>query len=143
MASRHPRNGGQFKAGSGVEADVGANHDDVAVGEVQHLCDAVHHGVAQRDDGVDASQADPADEKTQKGHSLVTSYLFSFRGVAKLAGKKTGQCGSEKGPVSGPFRPALLHRGDNRSGLYRYKPPRPKRLQALLVRGNWDQSMPT
>ena len=41
-----------------VKGHIGANHDDVAVGEVQHLGNAVDHGVAQGDDGVDAAQAD-------------------------------------------------------------------------------------
>ena len=41
-----------------VKGHIGAHHDDVAVGEVQHLGNAVYHGVAQGDDGVDASQAD-------------------------------------------------------------------------------------
>ena len=97
-----PHNGGQFKAGGGIEADVRAHHDDVAVGEVQHLGDAVDHGVAQCDDGVDAPQADPADEKTQKGH---IGYLISSS-VAKVPGNP-GQCGSEKVRPAAPFRPAL------------------------------------
>ena len=30
----------------------------VAVGEVQHLCNAIDHGIAQGDDGIYAAQAD-------------------------------------------------------------------------------------
>ena len=39
---------------------ISAHHDHVAVGEVQHFGDTVDHGVAQRDQRVDAPQAQPA-----------------------------------------------------------------------------------
>ena len=38
------------------QAEVGPHHEDVAVGEVDHGEDAVNHGVAQGDEGVDAPQ---------------------------------------------------------------------------------------
>ena len=41
---------------------VGAHHDNVAVGEVQHLGDAVDHGVAQGDQRVYAAQTEAAYE---------------------------------------------------------------------------------
>ena len=39
----------------GHERDVATNHDDVAVGKVEHLRNAVDHGVAQSDNGVHAA----------------------------------------------------------------------------------------
>ncbi len=45
----------QQEGGPG-QAEVGAHHEDVAVGEVDHGEDAVDHGVAQGDEGVDAPQ---------------------------------------------------------------------------------------
>ena len=46
----------------GAEGHIAAHHDDIAVGEVQHLGDAVNHCVAQCDDGVYAAQADAVDQ---------------------------------------------------------------------------------
>ena len=46
----------------GAEGNVAADHDDVAVGEVQHLGDAVNHCVAQCDDRVHAAQTDAVDQ---------------------------------------------------------------------------------
>lgn len=40
---------------------IGAYAGIIAVGKVQHLGDAVHHGVAQRDEGVNAAQTESAD----------------------------------------------------------------------------------
>ena len=57
---------GRNRKAEAVERDkrgIGSQHEDVAVRKIQHLRDAVHHGVAQGDDGVDAAQADPADDK--------------------------------------------------------------------------------
>ena len=38
------------------------HHDNIAVGEVEHLGNTVHHGITQSDDGVDTAQADSADQ---------------------------------------------------------------------------------
>ena len=43
------------------EHDVAAHHDHITMGEVQHLGDAIHHGVAQGDDGIHTAQADTVD----------------------------------------------------------------------------------
>ena len=53
---------GQSQIEHRAKRDVAADHDDVAVGEVQHFGDAVDHRVAERDDGVHAAEADAADE---------------------------------------------------------------------------------
>ena len=61
MAPRKTTTNGQFKRQAQQEdgpgqAEVGPHHEDVAVGEVDHGEDAVNHGVAQGDEGVDAPQ---------------------------------------------------------------------------------------
>ena len=66
----------QIEAGDGIEAYIRTDHDDVTMGEVQHLGDAVHHGVAQCDDGIDAAQADPVDQEIEKCHRSLTPYIF-------------------------------------------------------------------
>ena len=43
-------------------ADVGANHVDVAVGEVQELEDTVHHRVAERDQRIQRAVRDAGDQ---------------------------------------------------------------------------------
>ena len=45
-----------------VEGHEGADHEDVAVGEVDELDDAVDHRVAQRDEGVDATDRERVEE---------------------------------------------------------------------------------
>ena len=44
-----------------AERDIRADHDDVAVGKVQHFRDAVNHRVAQGYDGVDTAQTQSID----------------------------------------------------------------------------------
>ena len=74
----------QVKGGYGEEADVGPYHDDVAVGEVQHLGDAVDHGIAQGDDGVHAAQADAVDEMVEKDQQRNTPRFLSGVGGRKM-----------------------------------------------------------
>ncbi len=50
----------------GTERDIGTDHDDIAVSEVEHLGDTVDHGVAQRDDGVDAAHGQAVDQVLDK-----------------------------------------------------------------------------
>ena len=47
----HPGKGGQR-----------ADHQNVTVGKVNNAQDAVHHGIAERDQGVDAAEHDPVDD---------------------------------------------------------------------------------
>ena len=74
-----------------AERDIRADHDDVAMGKVQHFRDAVNHRVAQGDNGVDAPQAQPVDQVVKKNH---TDCFLSHR-----IKKKTSETGPEKGPV--------------------------------------------
>ena len=51
-------------------ADPGAEHDDVAVGEVDELQNAVHHRVAQRDQRVQAADFEGRDQRLNEvGHA--------------------------------------------------------------------------
>ena len=50
-----------------VVAGEGADHEDVAVGEVDHAQDAVDHRVAQRDERIDATQGGAVDEEVDPG----------------------------------------------------------------------------
>ena len=71
-AEQHGDNKGQHRGQAPVlqaaEGDIGADHDDVAMGEVQHPGDAVDHGVAEGDDRVDAAQAETVDQIIKKNH---------------------------------------------------------------------------
>ena len=46
----------------GKKDNIAADHDDIAVGEVQHLGNAVDHRIAQGDQRVNAAQADTVDQ---------------------------------------------------------------------------------
>ena len=59
---QHGKKGRQAHLRYGDDAGIGADHDDIAVGEVQHFGDAVYHGITQRDQGEDAAEAQPADD---------------------------------------------------------------------------------
>ena len=51
--------GVQSEAGDGIVAGKSADHEDVAVGEVDQADDAVHHRVAQGNQGVNKSNCSP------------------------------------------------------------------------------------
>ena len=44
------------------QGDEGADHEDVAMGEIDHADDAVDHRVADRDQPIDRSQRQPVDK---------------------------------------------------------------------------------
>ena len=54
--------GRKAQHGHGGDHRKSADHDDVAMREVQHFCDAINHGVAERDERVNAAKAQAADE---------------------------------------------------------------------------------
>ena len=47
---------GELEEEHGEKAEKGAHHEEVAVGKVDHGQDAVDHGVAQGDQGIDAAE---------------------------------------------------------------------------------------
>ena len=51
---------------SRVRADIGAVHEDGAMGKVDEADDPVDHGVAQRDDGVDRADGQAVDDLLEK-----------------------------------------------------------------------------
>ena len=53
---------GQSPRADRHQRHIAADHYNVAMGEVQHLGDAVNHGIAQRDYRVHAAETDTADE---------------------------------------------------------------------------------
>ena len=59
---QHRDDAGKAQIEHRAEGNVAADHDDVAVGKVQHLGNAVDHRIAEGDDGVHAAEADAADE---------------------------------------------------------------------------------
>ena len=52
---------GHAEQGEVAERDEEAQHEDVAVGEVDQADDPVDHGVAERDEGEDGAAGDPVD----------------------------------------------------------------------------------
>ena len=46
------------------------------MGEVQHLGDAVDHGVAQSNDGIDAAQAETTDQIVEEFHKHTSFFLL-------------------------------------------------------------------
>ena len=79
----HPRRPAEI--GGSAEAHVAAYHDNIAVREVQHFCNAVNHRVAECDDGVDAAQTDAADQMIQKAHGLEHPILLIRNNRYELA----------------------------------------------------------
>ena len=59
---REHRIRGAARDGEHAVADEGADHVDLAVGEVQELEDPVHHRVAKRDQRVHAAEREPVDQ---------------------------------------------------------------------------------
>ena len=65
-ADHHRQDDGQHRVhacrAEGKKDNIAADHDDIAVGEVQHLGNAVDHGIAQCDQCVDTAQTDAVDQ---------------------------------------------------------------------------------
>jgi hypothetical protein len=60
--------GGPWVGGEGEEkiGGEGADHEDLAVGEVDQANDAVHHGVAEGDERVEAAELDGIDQRARE-----------------------------------------------------------------------------
>jgi len=54
-----------LEVGRGEIPGVGAQHVDIAMGEVDEAHDSVHHGVSQRDQGIDAAHDLLCDVRTR------------------------------------------------------------------------------
>ena len=61
-------------------ADVGTDHVDVAVGEVDELDDAVDHGVAQGHQRINAAQRHAVDQLLKENFQNNPSFLKGVRG---------------------------------------------------------------
>ena len=78
-------NAHHHQGGNDHEGDVAANHIDLAVGEVDHADNAVHHGIADGNQRVGASQRDAVKHLLQKiekllGHKVTFFYPPALRG---------------------------------------------------------------
>ena len=78
---QHTHQRRQAELAGGEEADIGAHHDDVAMGEVEHFGNAVDHGVAQGDDGIDTAQTDAVDKVIEDTQGKSPLFL-SLTGMA-------------------------------------------------------------
>ena len=56
------------------------------MGKVEHLGNAVDHGIAQGDDGVDAAQADAGEYVAQEGHVHTSLSGIGRRGPPNSGG---------------------------------------------------------
>ena len=61
-----PRKSFQGQNAGDDQRGEGPDHVDFAMGEIDQLDDAVHHGVAEGDQGVDAAPGQSPDQKLQK-----------------------------------------------------------------------------
>ena len=86
-----------------AEADEGADHVDVAVGEVQELQDPVDHRVAQRDQRVEAAEDDPVDgQLEEEGPAL-------GRGQVDRVEHEGDQRQRQPGQVAEPLSQSRIH----------------------------------
>ena len=97
--------------GRNIKGYIGTHHDDVAMGEVEHFGNSVHHSIPQGNDGVDAPHADAVDQVGQKFHTRSHLSLFPV-----MAGTRERRCAVLTGPAAetqggcqvSPRQPALL-----------------------------------
>ena len=66
-----------------AEADERADHEHIAVGEVEELQDPVDERVAERDQGIDAAQREPVDRELDEGVHRCRVSLFLCRRAAR------------------------------------------------------------
>ena len=89
-ADDHRKDNGQHgvhtRRAKGKEHNIAANHDNVAVGEVQHLGNAVDHRIAQGDQRVNAAQTDTCLLYTSAGHLGRDAVAGTDAGHTRLIG---------------------------------------------------------
>ena len=59
---QHRHNGVEPERAECKKDHIAANHDDIAMGEVQHFSDTINHGITQCDQRVHTAQADAIDQ---------------------------------------------------------------------------------
>jgi hypothetical protein len=59
------------------QAGHGADHQHIAVGEVNQVQHAVHHGVAQRDQCIHAAQHQPVNDLLDKSIHFAFTYCYA------------------------------------------------------------------
>ena len=101
-----------------------ADHHDLAVREIDQLDDAVHHRVAERDDGVDAAERQPVDDLLQE--NVQTGLPRGAPGyVRALAAIRPA-------PVRGSSSPGIVRVGGSGGN-----PARFNRVRYVTFRGRW------
>ena len=73
------------KKGGDKKADVGPDHEDIAVGEVDQQQHAVDHGIAQGDEGIKAAPLQGVDEVLQEESRVIDKVLKRFTAKVKVA----------------------------------------------------------
>ena len=78
----HGQDDGQHRvkprSAKGEVNNITADHDDIAVGEVQHLGNAVDHGVAQGNQCINTAQADTVDQVRKELHCVHLTLFCRF-----------------------------------------------------------------
>ncbi len=64
-----------------MTADIGGHHQQVAVGEVDEAQDAVDHGVADGDEGVETAQGQAVDQLLQEGEEIHGGIILKILGI--------------------------------------------------------------
>ena len=80
MESRRAGTKGRWKNAAAKKQQEGADHEQIAVGEVDHGQDAVHHGVAQGDQRIDAADLEGVEELLEDvGHVVFMGWRWQNR----------------------------------------------------------------
>ena len=61
------------------DRDVGRHHQQVAVGKIDEAEDAVHHGVADGDEGIETAQGQAVDELLEEGEEIHGSIILKIK----------------------------------------------------------------
>ena len=95
----------QAENGDGIVADKGADHEDIAVGEVDQADDAVDHGIAQGDQRIDEAKLQTAEHKLDEQSGVFDSVAgprYRGRHAAKTSRKALADPGKScPGPARG------------------------------------------
>ena len=112
------------------QRDEAADHEDVAMGEIDHADDAVDHGVADRDQPVDRAEHEAVDE-------LLGEIIHGCHSVATTRRRPPGSPGRHIVPFSNRREPraatvlAIIQRAC--TGLFSREVPLPRSRQAAVT----------
>ena len=98
--------GADSKRVTAIVAGEGADHEHVAVGEVDELHDAVHHRVAQGDQGVDEAQLQPVDDVLREQRGVLAMRLGQVTSTTGRQGDQDQEDPAHPGERGAPARDA-------------------------------------